>query len=122
MSAEFVIRTQDLTKTFPGGVQAVTGLDLQVPRGAVYGLIGLGMLWFGHARYRRKEGINRPVPPAGRSWWWLWLLLGLPAVLVFLIFLMGTRACLVAQPPISDATLGVDSHPPTPTPTTEDGR
>jgi ABC-2 type transport system ATP-binding protein len=35
-----VIETQNLTKTYNGNVVAVTGLDLAVPRGTVYGLIG----------------------------------------------------------------------------------
>jgi len=35
-----VIQATDLSKTFPGGVVAVNGLDMAVPRGAVYGLIG----------------------------------------------------------------------------------
>jgi len=34
------IETDDLTKVFPGGVVAVNTLDLAVPRGSVYGLIG----------------------------------------------------------------------------------
>ena len=37
---EFVIQSSNLTKTFRGGVVAVSGLDLQVERGAVYGLMG----------------------------------------------------------------------------------
>jgi len=37
---ELAIEATNLTKTFKGGVVAVSGLDLQVPRGAVYGLIG----------------------------------------------------------------------------------
>ena len=36
----YAIETSDLSKTFPGGVVAVNGLDLRVPSGAVYGLIG----------------------------------------------------------------------------------
>lgn len=39
MSAH-AIETRDLTKRFPGGVSAVSGLDLRVPYGAVYGLMG----------------------------------------------------------------------------------
>lgn len=39
MSAH-AIQTRGLTKTFPGGVSAVSGLDLQVPYGGVYGLMG----------------------------------------------------------------------------------
>jgi ABC-2 type transport system ATP-binding protein len=34
------IEARDLTKTFPGGVTAVDGLNLTIPRGTVYGLIG----------------------------------------------------------------------------------
>src|SRR5579872_2577338 len=34
------IEAEDLFKTFPGDVVAVDGLDLTVPRGTVYGLIG----------------------------------------------------------------------------------
>lgn len=34
------IEARDLSKTFPGGVVAVNGLDLAVPPGVVYGLIG----------------------------------------------------------------------------------
>lgn len=38
--SENVLEAQDLCKTFPGPTVAVNGLDLRVPRGAVYGLIG----------------------------------------------------------------------------------
>src|SRR6266852_4404343 len=34
------IEANNLTKTFKPGIVAVSGLDLQIPRGAVYGLIG----------------------------------------------------------------------------------
>ena len=37
---EYAIETSDLSKTFAGGVVAVNGLALHVPRGVVYGLIG----------------------------------------------------------------------------------
>lgn len=37
---EWVIQAKDVTKTFPGGVVAVSALDLQVERGTFYGLIG----------------------------------------------------------------------------------
>jgi len=37
---EAVIEANDLSKTFPGGVVAVNGLDLCIERGSVYGLIG----------------------------------------------------------------------------------
>jgi len=38
--SDLIIEARNLTKTFPGGVVAVNALDLAVPRGAVYGLIG----------------------------------------------------------------------------------
>lgn len=34
------IQARNLTKTFPGGNVAVSGLDLTIPKGCVYGLIG----------------------------------------------------------------------------------
>jgi ABC-2 type transport system ATP-binding protein len=38
--AGLAIRTRGLTKRFPGGQMAVQDLDLDVPRGAVYGFLG----------------------------------------------------------------------------------
>jgi ABC-2 type transport system ATP-binding protein len=40
MMNDCTIVASDLAKTFPGGQVAVNGLDMSVPRGAVYGLIG----------------------------------------------------------------------------------
>ncbi len=40
MNASIVIEARNLTKAFRGGIVAVSGLDLAVPRGSVYGLIG----------------------------------------------------------------------------------
>lgn len=37
---DYAIQTSDLTKTFSGGTVAVSGLDLQIERGAAYGLMG----------------------------------------------------------------------------------
>ena len=37
---DYAIESNGLSKTFPGGVVGVHGLDLHVPRGVVYGLIG----------------------------------------------------------------------------------
>lgn len=37
---QIVVETENLTKTFGPGVVALSGLDLEVERGAVYGLIG----------------------------------------------------------------------------------
>jgi ABC-type multidrug transport system ATPase subunit len=39
-AAEAAIRTTSLTKRFPGGQVAVNAVDLDVPRGAVYGFLG----------------------------------------------------------------------------------
>jgi ABC-2 type transport system ATP-binding protein len=39
-TAEVVIRTEGLTKVYPGGVTAVDGLDLEVYRGEIFGLLG----------------------------------------------------------------------------------
>ena len=38
--AQHAIRTTELTRTFPGGVVALSALDLAVETGTVYGLIG----------------------------------------------------------------------------------
>src|SRR6185295_13994335 len=38
--SDAAIEATDLYKIFPGGVTAVDGLDLSIPRGTVYGLIG----------------------------------------------------------------------------------
>ena len=35
-----VIRTEGLTKVFPGGVKAVDHLDLSLRRGEIFGLLG----------------------------------------------------------------------------------
>ncbi|MFI5046860.1 MAG: ATP-binding cassette domain-containing protein [Acidimicrobiia bacterium] len=35
-----VIRTEQLTKVYPGGIRAVDGLDLSVRRGEIFGLLG----------------------------------------------------------------------------------
>lgn len=37
---DYAIQASNLTKTFPGGTVAVSGLDLQIERGAAYGLMG----------------------------------------------------------------------------------
>ena len=37
---DYAIETTNVTKIFPGGVAALAGLDLAVPTGTVYGLIG----------------------------------------------------------------------------------
>jgi ABC-2 type transport system ATP-binding protein len=40
IGADEVIRTVGLTKTYPGGILAVDGLDLSVRRGEIFGLLG----------------------------------------------------------------------------------
>jgi len=40
MTNEIAIQTRGLRKTFPGGVEAVCDLDLEIPRGTSFGLIG----------------------------------------------------------------------------------
>ncbi len=43
MSDRFVIETEDLRKTYaagPGGIDALRGLTLQVPRGSIFGFLG----------------------------------------------------------------------------------
>ncbi|MFH1550643.1 MAG: ABC transporter ATP-binding protein [Planctomycetota bacterium] len=40
MTDKYVIQAESLVKKFPDGTPAVTGLDMDVPRGAVYGLMG----------------------------------------------------------------------------------
>lgn len=37
---DWAIQTEDLSKSFPGGVMGVSGLDMRVRKGSVYGLIG----------------------------------------------------------------------------------
>ncbi len=39
-TGEVVIRTEGLTKVYPGGVKAVDGLDLEVFQGEIFGLLG----------------------------------------------------------------------------------
>jgi ABC-2 type transport system ATP-binding protein len=63
--AEPVIRTVGLSKTYPGGIEAVIDLHLEVHRGEIFGLLGpngagksttIGML------------TTRVRPTAGRAW------------------------------------------------------
>jgi len=37
---EAVVRTEDLTKVYPGGVKAVDALNLSLNRGEIFGLLG----------------------------------------------------------------------------------
>jgi len=39
-TSDVVMRTEALTKVYPGGVRAVDGLDLEVHRGEIFGLLG----------------------------------------------------------------------------------
>ena len=63
--ADAVIRTESLSKTYPTGVVAVDGLDLEVQPGEIFGLLGpngagktttVGML------------TTRVIPTSGRAW------------------------------------------------------
>ncbi len=40
MNSEYVIETKGLKKAYDGGHEVLTGLDLRVPRGSVYGFLG----------------------------------------------------------------------------------
>lgn len=63
--AELAVRTTGLTKRFRSGQVAVDGIDLQVPRGAVYGFLGPN----GSGKtttIRMLLGLTRPT--AGRAW------------------------------------------------------
>jgi len=40
IAVDEVIRTEELTKVYPGGTRAVDGLDLSVRRGEIFGLLG----------------------------------------------------------------------------------
>ncbi|HXV64635.1 MAG TPA: ATP-binding cassette domain-containing protein, partial [Vicinamibacteria bacterium] len=40
MTMESAIRCHGLKKTYPGGVEAVRGIDLVIPRGECFGLLG----------------------------------------------------------------------------------
>lgn len=62
---EPVIIASDLAKSFRGGVIAVNGLDLAVPRGAVYGLIGRNGAGKTTA-LRMLMGLLRPVRGTAR--------------------------------------------------------
>jgi ABC-2 type transport system ATP-binding protein len=64
-TTEPIIRTAGLTKTYPGGVEAVKGVDLEIFPGEIYGLLGpngagktttIGML------------TTRVVPTSGQAW------------------------------------------------------
>jgi ABC-2 type transport system ATP-binding protein len=64
-ATEPIIRTVGLTKTYPGGIEAVKGVDLEILPGEIYGLLGpngagktttIGML------------TTRVVPTSGQAW------------------------------------------------------
>jgi ABC-2 type transport system ATP-binding protein len=71
-----IIRTESLTKVYPGGIKAVDGLDLSVHRGEIFGLLGpngagktttVGMLTTrvvptsGHAYIGDVDVVSRPT-------------------------------------------------------------
>jgi ABC-type multidrug transport system ATPase subunit len=64
-SVDLAVRTTGLTKRFRSGQVAVDGIDLEVPRGAVYGFLGPN----GSGKtttIRMLLGLTRPT--AGRAW------------------------------------------------------
>ena len=65
VTTEPIIRTVGLTKTYPGGIEAVKGVDLEIFPGEIYGLLGpngagktttIGML------------TTRVIPTSGQAW------------------------------------------------------
>ena len=79
---DLAIRTEGLTKRFRSGQVAVDGIDLRVPRGAVYGFLGpngsgktttirmlLGLVrpTSGHARAARRADARGRAPTCCRG-------------------------------------------------------
>lgn len=62
---DVVIRTEALTKVYPGDIRAVDGLDLEVQRGEIFGLLGPN-----GAGKSTTAGMltTRVVPTSGRAW------------------------------------------------------
>ena len=93
--SDAILLAENLSKTFPGGIQAVSGLNLSVPRGAVYGLIGRNgagkttalrismpggisrtpLAWHNVLALQRtgRWDCSRVVIGAKRPLYWLWL-------------------------------------------------
>ncbi|MCL2455386.1 MAG: ABC transporter ATP-binding protein [Micrococcales bacterium] len=77
MSDTLAIRTRGLTKRFRTGQIAVDGIDLEVPRGAVYGFLGPNgsgktttirmLLGLVHPTAGEVELLGRPMPQAARE-------------------------------------------------------
>ncbi len=61
---EFAVRTQDLTRTY-GSTIAVNSLNLTVPTGAVFGLIGPNGVGKSTA-IRLLLGLLKPSPPVAQ--------------------------------------------------------
>jgi len=63
--ADEVIRTEGLTKVYPGGNRAVDGLDLSVRRGEIFGLLGPN-----GAGKTTTAGMltTRVIPTGGKAW------------------------------------------------------
>ncbi|MSV68917.1 MAG: ATP-binding cassette domain-containing protein [Actinobacteria bacterium] len=63
--SETVIRTEGLTKVYPGDIRAVNGLDLDVKQGEIFGLLGPN-----GAGKTTTAGMltTRVVPTSGRAW------------------------------------------------------
>jgi ABC-2 type transport system ATP-binding protein len=61
----YAIETEQLTKVYPGGVQAVTALDLAVAPAEVFGLLGLN----GAGKSTTVGMLTTTVgPTSGRAW------------------------------------------------------
>ena len=63
--SDVVIRTEGLTKVYPGDIRAVDGLDLEVHRGEIFGLLGPN-----GAGKSTTAGMltTRVVPTSGSAW------------------------------------------------------
>ena len=62
--ADEVIRTEQLTKVYPGDIKAVDGLDLSVRRGEIFGLLGPNGAGQDHDR---GDAHDRVIPTSGRA-------------------------------------------------------
>ena len=67
-----MIRTEALTKVYPGGVLAVDGLDLTVRRGEIFGLLGpngAGKSTTAGMLTTRVLPTSGRASSAGSTWW-----------------------------------------------------